>query len=113
VGLDRLHTFVSKYVSIAAETEGLTVDRNDPLHSNFGKVVRSLKNRGAIETAMGERILKSAISTFDAFNDVRNNRSFAHPNPLLSFDEALLIFRHVASTIRFLNTVAAKEEAEW
>lgn len=114
VGLDRLHTFVCRYIEALAQREGVPVSKDIPLHSQFGGVVKALKARGAIETEMAERILKTTISTFESFNHVRNNRSFAHPNPLLSFDEALLIFRHVASTIRFLKTVseAAPREEE-
>lgn len=109
VGLDRLHTFVSRYVQVLAEREGVLVSKDKPLHSLFGEVVKALRNRCAIETEMAERILKSTISTFESFSQVRNDRSFAHPNPLLSFDEALLIFRHVASAIRFLRTVSDAE----
>jgi len=54
---------------------------------------------------MAVRILKSTISTLEAFNDVRNNRSLAHDNRILQYDEALLIFNHVASSIRFLRSV--------
>lgn len=106
VGLDRLHTFVSKYIGVLAAKEGVDVSKGKPLHSLFGEVIKSLKARGAIETEMAERILKSTISTLESFNTVRNDRSFAHPNPLLSFDEALLIFRHVASAVRFLRATA-------
>lgn len=106
VGLDRLHTFVTKYVGVLAAREGIQVIKGKPLHSLFGEVVKAMRVRGAIETEMAERILKSTISTFESFNEVRNDRSFAHPNPLLAFDEALLIFRHVASAIRFLKAVS-------
>jgi hypothetical protein len=106
VGLDRLHTFVSKFVEVLAEREGVTVGRDDPLHSRFGVVVRAMRARAAIETDMADRILRSTISTMESFNAVRNDRTFAHPNRLLSFDEALLIFRHVASAVRFLKVVA-------
>ena len=35
------------------------------------------------------------------------------PNPLLSYDEALLIFRHVTSAVRYLRSVVEiEEEAE-
>ncbi|MEX2374171.1 MAG: abortive infection family protein [Dehalococcoidia bacterium] len=106
VGLDRLHTFVSKFIDVLAEQEGIITANSKPLHSTFGEVIKALRRRGAIETEMAERILKSTISTFESFNEVRNQRTFAHPNPLLSPDEALLIFRHVASAIRFLRTLA-------
>jgi len=107
-GLDRLHTFVSRYVGVLAEAEGIALSREKPLHSVFGELVKALRARGAIETDMAERILKSTISTLEAFNQVRNERSFAHPNPLLGFDEALLIFRNVTSSIRFLKEVTSR-----
>ena len=47
-------------------------------------------------------------ATLEAFNDVRNNRSLAHDNPILHYDEALLIFNHVASSIRFLRSVESR-----
>lgn len=53
---------------------------------------------------MTARILKSAISVLEAFNDVRNNQSLAHDNPILNYDESLLIFNHVASSVRFIRT---------
>jgi hypothetical protein len=110
VGLDHLHTFVTRYIRALAEQEGVVYSDKNPLHSTFGEVIKCLRSRGAIETEMAERILKSSISTLESFSKVRNDRSLAHPNPLLSFDEALLIFRHVASSIRFLRTITELKE---
>jgi hypothetical protein len=104
-GLDRLHTFVIKYVRSLCEGCGLTVDRDKPLHSLFGEYVKHLKQAGRLESEMTARILKSSISTLEAFNDVRNNQSLAHDNPILRYEEALLIFNHVASSIRFLRRI--------
>ena len=110
-GLDRLHTFVTKYVRTLCRDRGLTVIRDKPLHSLFGEYVKSVQGSGLIESEMAIRILKSSISTLDAFNDVRNNRSLAHDNPILDYDEALLIFNHVASSIRFLSSIEKKVRA--
>ena len=60
---------------------------------------------------MALRILKSSILTLDAFNDVRNNRSLAHDNPILDYDEALFIFNHVSS-VRFLSSIEKKIRAQ-
>ena len=102
-GLDRLHTFVVKFIRSLCQQSNLQTNRDKPLHSLFGEYVRHIRDGGFIETDMSERILKSSISTFEAFNHVRNYRSLAHDNPLLNYDEALLIFNHVCSTIRFLR----------
>lgn len=107
-GLDRLHTFVIKYVRTLCTQHGLTVTREKPLHSLFGEYVKCLRDGGHVESEMAVRILKSSISVLEAFNDVRNNRSLAHDNTILQYDEALLIFNHVAGSIRFLRSVESK-----
>lgn len=106
--LDRLHTFVVTYVRRRCDQRGIAYDKKKPLHSLFGEYRKNLKAHGHVESEMGDRILKSVTSTLDAFNDVRNNRSFAHDNPVLGYDEALLICNHVCSVIRFLNSIEAK-----
>ncbi|MCY1385081.1 hypothetical protein D9M69_734170 [compost metagenome] len=57
---------------------------------------------------MTERIVKSSISVLESFNDVRNNKSLAHDNPLLNYEESLLIFNHVASSIRFIKALESR-----
>jgi len=111
-GLDRLHTFVIKYVRTLCNERGLVVTRAKPLHSLFGEYVKSVQGGGLIESEMTLRILKSSISTLEAFNDVRNNRSLAHDNPILNYDEALLIFNHVASSVKFLSSLQRKLQTQ-
>lgn len=110
--LDRLHTFVIKFVRIACEPHGIEVNRDKPLHSVFGEYVRFLRDGGHLESAMTERILKSSISVLESFNDVRNNKSLAHDNPILNYEESLLIFNHVAASIRFIKALELKIKAK-
>lgn len=107
-GLDRLHTFVVKYVRALCERRGIAVGPDKALHSLFGEYVKRLRYDGQIESEMTERILRSGISTLESFNHVRNNQSFAHDNPILNYDEALLIFNHVAALVRFLRSIEKK-----
>ena len=106
--LDRLHTFVIKYVRTLCKQYGVEVNRDKPLHSIFGEYVKRLRDAGHLESLMAERILKSSISVLEAFTDVRNNKSLAHDNPILNYEESLLIFNHVASLIRFINSLEAR-----
>src|SRR4051812_13329728 len=92
-----------KYIRSLCSARGLTVTRDKPLHSLFGEYVGSLRKAGLLEAAMTERILRVNISIMEAFNDVRNQQSLAHDNPILNYDEALLIFNHIAALIRFLR----------
>lgn len=110
-GLDRLHTFAIKFVRGLCEAHGIAVTREKPLHSLFGEYVKKLKDKGHLQSIMAERILRSSISTLDAFNDVRNNQSLAHDNKILNYDESLLIFNHVASAVRFLRSLEYRIQA--
>jgi hypothetical protein len=107
-GLDRLHTYVTKLMRTFAERRGVTVNRDKPLHSIFGEYVKVLRASGLIESEMTERILKSSISTLEAFNTVRNEASLAHDNVTLNYDESLLIFNHVCSAVRFVRALEGR-----
>jgi len=119
--LDRLHTFVIKYVRELCSRHGIVFDKETPLHSLFGLYVKFLQKNSLVESEMSGRILKSSISVLDAFNDVRNNQSFAHDNPILNKNEAVLIFNDISNTLRFVDSIerritekkqaAAKEKA--
>jgi hypothetical protein len=111
-GLDRLHTFVVKYVRVLCLKHGISVGRDKALHSIFGEYVKKLQQEGRLESEMTTRILKSSISTLEAFNDVRNEQSFAHDNVILNYHESLLIFNNVASSIRFLEWIESPEQIE-
>lgn len=104
-GLDRLHAFVVSYMRALCERHGAAVTRDTPLHSLVGLYAKAAREKGWIQSEMTDRIVRSSISVMEKFNDVRNDQSLAHPNTVLNFDEALLIYRHVAATIRFLGTL--------
>ncbi len=110
--LDRLHTFVNKFIRVTCEPHGITISRDKPLHSVFGEYVKALRESGHLESVMTDRILRSSISVLEAFNDVRNNKSLAHDNPILNYDESLLVFNHVASSIRFIKSLEARIKAK-
>ncbi len=105
VGLDRLHTFVVKYFRVLCNKRGIDTSKDKPLHSLVGEYIKTLKMEGLIDSEMTERILKSSISVLEAFNRVRNEQSFAHDNKVLNYNESLLIFGHVTSSIRFIEAI--------
>lgn len=109
-GLDRLHTFVVKFIRELCQRHGISCDRNKPLHSYFGEYVKFLRDGGYLAADMTERILKSTISILESFNHVRNNQSLAHDNEILGYDESLLIFNNMCAIIRFLEAVEDQVE---
>jgi len=75
-GLDRLHTFVMKYVRILCTEHGVPVVRDKPLHSIFGEYVQRLRDGGHIESEMAVRILK-----IEHFNTGSVQRCPQQPKP--------------------------------
>jgi hypothetical protein len=104
-GLDRLHTFMVKYVRTLGAKRGIDTPREKPLHSVFGEYIKRLQAEGVLESGMTLRIMKSAIASLEAFNDVRNEQSLAHDNQVLRTHEALYIFNHIASLVRLLQVI--------
>jgi len=106
--LDRLHTYIAKFIKNLCKKHGIDLDKSKPLHSFFGEYVKFLKNKNLIESQMTERILKSSISLLEAFNKVRNDQSFAHDNPILNYNESLLIFKTISSVVEFIESIEHK-----
>ena len=118
--LDRLHTFVMKYIRELCRKHNITFTPDEALHSIFGKYVKFLTSNNHLESEMSQRILRTSISNLDSFNDIRNNRSFAHDNPILNYEESILIFNNISSTIKFIEAVenridnnADKHNTDW
>jgi hypothetical protein len=103
--LDRLHTLMTKYLRVLCKEQGIETDKFKPLHSLMGEYLKKLKERKLLTSDMSERIIRASISILEAFNEVRNNFSFAHDNPILSYDESLLIYNNITSLIRFVASI--------
>jgi len=106
--LDRLHTFVIKYIREVCTRHGILFQKDTPLHSLFGGYIKFLQRGSLIESEMSERILKSSISVLEAFNSVRNSQSLAHDNPILNYNESVLIFNNISNTVRFVKLLEQK-----
>lgn len=102
--LDRLHTYCMKKFAHLLEMRGLPIDREEPLHSRVGKYVKAMEQTYPLHE-ISKRIMKTSISVFEQFNDVRNNVSLAHDNPLIHKAEARFIFDSISSTLRFIKTI--------
>ena len=108
VGLDRLHTYLIKFVRKICIPYGIDTNHDKPLHGLFGEYVKALRSSGQFESEMAEMILKSSISVLEKFNHVRNNQSLAHDNPILGYEESLLIFNHITALVRFIKAIDRK-----
>lgn len=105
VALDRLHTYTTKYIRQLCDNHNIVYDKNTSLNSLFGGYVKYLTQNKIIETEMTVRILKSYISILEAFNKVRNDKSFAHDNQVLNYNESILIFNGIVNAISFIESI--------
>lgn len=112
VALDRLHTYCYRFIRQICDKHEIKYEKNDSLNSLFGKYIKHLISNKLLDSSMAEKILKSSISILEAFNDVRNNRSFAHDNPILNHNESLLIFNNITNTLKFIQTIEFRSEGE-
>lgn len=106
--LDRLHTYCMKFIRQLCIKHELEVKKEEPLNSLFGKYIKFIVASDYVDSVMTERILKYSIHVIEAFNDVRNNKSLAHDNEVLNYDESLLIFNNVTNSIKFILSIEDK-----
>ena len=90
----------------------IEIKKEESLNAIFGKYVKFIVANEKIESQMTERILKYSIHVIEAFNDIRNNRSFAHDNQILNYSESVLIFNNVTNSIKFIETIEKTIEEE-
>lgn len=106
--LDRLHTFMVKYMRELCKKHSIEFDKNTPLHSLFGMYRKFLEKNRMIESEMTDRILKSTISILESFNTLRNDESLAHDNPIINQHESALIVSNISGILKFINFIETK-----
>jgi Abortive infection C-terminus len=112
VALDRLHTYVMKFIRKLCDNHSIVYNIEESLNAVFGKYVKFIITSGKIESQMTEKILKYSINVLESFNDIRNNKSLAHDNKILNYSESLLIFNNVTNSIKFIETIEHIIEAD-
>lgn len=108
LALDRLHTYMVRYIRKLCNSHDIEYSNSEPLNSCYGKYVKKIISDGLIESEMSKVILKTVISILDKFNYVRNNKSYAHDNDVLNNDESMFIYNNVINIIDFINSIEEK-----
>lgn len=106
LALDRLHTFTIKKIRSYCLLHNIDTlnDKNEslPLHSLMGMLRKYYSSENQI-SEFSIQALKQSISIFEKFNDIRNNKSYAHDNNVLSNEESLYVVNCIINTLNFLN----------
>lgn len=108
--LDRLHTFLIKFLKELCDSHGAAYEKEDTVNALYGKYIKVVREKELIESDMADRIIKFSFQVMDAFNDIRNNKSFAHDNPVLNYDESVLIFSNITAMVKFIQSLEAKHK---
>ena len=106
--LDRLHTYATKYLRNICSKHGLSIldgDNYYPLHSLMGSLVKYYEKNNFIQSDFTKQALKMSISTFEKYNGVRNNQSYAHDNDVLNNTEAIYVIEVVNATLKYIRCI--------
>ncbi|HJP62602.1 MAG TPA: abortive infection family protein [Mucilaginibacter sp.] len=106
--LDRLHTFMFKFIRELCDRHGIAYGKEENLNATYGHYIKGIRGKGFIESDMADKIIQYSFQVMQAFNDIRNNKSFAHDNPVLNYDESVLIFANVTASVKFIQAIEAK-----
>ncbi|MFJ7731433.1 abortive infection family protein [Lysinibacillus sp. NPDC097231] len=105
LALDRLHTFSTRFFRQLCTKYKLPYDKEDGLHTLFGKYRKHLEASNIVDSNMTLQILKVYANILSEYNQVRNNRSFAHDNQILNSNESKLICSHIIAILKFIDEV--------
>lgn len=111
VAIDHLHTYCMKKFAHLLEVRNMTCDKDEPLHSRFGRYRKCLESEHNLHE-FTSRALKSFISILESFNDLRNNHSLAHDNQLISPLEARFIFSSISAILVMLRALESARYGE-
>ena len=106
--LDRLHILMQKYLKDLCSKHKIYFKEDDRLDELFKKYVNHIKEH--LDSQMTLSILKSSISLFSQYNNIRNNYTYAHDNKVLGNIESKLIFNNIVNIKNFIDEL---EELIW
>ncbi|MDR2562014.1 MAG: abortive infection family protein [Holophagales bacterium] len=116
--LDRLHTFSTKLLRCMCVDNGINVKddtgKHLPLHSLAGMLKKIYAQKAIFQSRFTLLAIQNSVSLFESYNEIRNNRSFAHDNEILNNIEAAFAVRIMADFITFIDKIAgyAKQEKQ-
>lgn len=107
--LDRLHTYATLYLREICNNYNLPIaDDKGNMYSIdglAGKLKTYYIENNYCKSEFSTQAIKTMISLFAKFNDIRNYNSFAHPNDVLDKAEAEYVVKTMLSTIQFIMKI--------
>lgn len=107
LAIDRLHTFFKGFIEILCISLNIEIE-NKSLDALYGEIVRKVHEKGIFKEKITEEILSSSKKIMKSFDFVRNNRSFAHTNDIISQEEAEFLCIYILDLYKFLSKINIK-----
>lgn len=57
------------------------------------------------KSEFSEQVLKMSISIFEKYNDIRNQKSYAHDNDVLNKSESTYVVSIITTSLTFINNI--------
>lgn len=107
--IDRLHTFATKYIREICQKHNIAIADEKGDHYSLDALIARLKGwyerENYFESEFCVVAIRNTINIFAKYNDLRNNKSAAHPNQLLQKAEAEYAVKVVADTLMFIDSI--------
>lgn len=107
--IDRLHTFATQYIREICQKHDIAIADEKGDRYSLDSLVAKLKGwyerENYFESEFCVVAIRNTINIFAKYNDLRNNKSAAHPNPLLKKAEAEYAVKIVAETLMFIDNI--------
>ncbi|WP_462315102.1 abortive infection family protein [Methanobrevibacter sp.] len=103
--LDRLHTLLHNILRNLCYAHNIPFEKFDGINQLMKYYVNFLKENSYIESQMSETIFRQLPSLLSIFNNVRNNKTYAHDNEILSYNESMLIYKQVVNILEFISAI--------
>ncbi|MCY1153016.1 MAG: abortive infection family protein [Sphaerochaetaceae bacterium] len=107
--IDRLHTFTVRFIREICNNNNIEIKSDKgkfySLQSLIGKLAKTYENDNLFQSNFHIVVIKSSISLFESFNDIRNNKSFAHDNDIIGDLEATYIVKSISELLIFIDKI--------
>jgi hypothetical protein len=107
--IDRLHTFSVRFIRDICNSNNIDIKGDNgnfyPLHNLIGPLAKTYEKDNLFQSKFPIMVIKSSISLFEAFNDIRNNKSFAHDNDVIGDIEASFIVENISQLLTFIDKI--------
>ena len=103
--LVELHTLTHNIFRQLCDSHDISYTKTDGIDSLFKKYTKFLNQNNYVESQMSKTIFRNTGTLLSQFNDIRNNKAYAHDNPILNQFESEFIYKQVVNILYFIDNV--------